>query len=105
MDVKTVSTWMGLAVLLGGLIYAADNRFALAGGVAAQFNAQAIAQQELFNENRLARLESRLEELRARRAAGYAYPDDSETEVYLLAEIERARNYEEMLRQQKAQLK
>ncbi len=38
MDVRTVSTWVGLAVLLGGLIYAADNRFALAGGVTAQFN-------------------------------------------------------------------
>jgi len=104
-NAKAVSTWVGLVIVLGGLIYAADNRFALAGQVTVQFNYQAVVQQELFNENRLANLMAQLEDLRARQRAGYTYPDDTDTESRLIRDIERARDYEEILRQQKAQIK
>ena len=105
MEVKTVSTWVGLGVVLGGLIYAADNRFALAGGVMAEFNRQSVSQQELFNTNRLMDLTAQLEALRARQRAGYTYPDDVDTEAALIRNIERARDYEEILREKKAEIK
>ena len=105
MDVKTVSAWLGLAVVAGGVIYAAENHYALAATVTQQFNAQAIVQQESFNENRLERLQAELDMLRARNQAGYVYAGDRELEQYLLTEIQRARDYEEELRKLEAGVK
>ncbi len=105
MGPKTLSIWLGFAVMLGGLIYAAEDRFASAAEVNAEFNRQAVVQQELFNENRLARLEGRLEALRSRQRASVFYPDDKDTKAYLMIEIQRAKVYEERLRAQKATIK
>ena len=108
MAAANVGTIVNYTILVGavaGVIFWAQAEFASAGGTAAQFQEQAISQQELFNENRIGRLQFELDQIRARQRAGYVYPEDAQTIQFLTEELRRAREYAELLRKNRANLK
>ena len=108
MAAPSLPTLVNYTVLIGavaGVIFWAQGEFASAGGMQQQFQAQAISQQELFNENRMQRLQHELNQIRVRQRAGVVYPEDAQTIQFLQDELRRAREYAELLRKNRANLK
>lgn len=105
MSVGTLVQYGTLMGMAAAVVLWSQSEFASAGDVAEAYQRQSIQVNELFNESRMERLRQELEQLRTRQRAGYVYPDDADTENYLVSELERARDYEEVLREQKAQIK
>ncbi len=96
----------GVLLSMGiGAVLWSQSQFASATGTAQTFQQHSIVTQEAFNEQRMQRLTFELEQLRARQRAGHVYSEDMQTEAYLKTELERARAYQEQLRQLKAGIK
>ncbi|MEE9383186.1 MAG: hypothetical protein V3V08_07215 [Nannocystaceae bacterium] len=101
---SVVSAVTLIGLLFGGWMFF-DGYFAHAEDVTDVMNVQSVVINETINENKLEDKRAQLEVLRARRRAGYTYPEDADTEARLLDDIRRAQDYDDKLQVLKTQIK